>query len=66
VIGGTRLEGGKISLPGALWGTGLSVLLQGGLAVLGVTPFLQLIAVGTVLIVAVSLDRIRFRRRMAT
>lgn len=66
VIGGTRLEGGKISLPGALWGTGLSVLLQGGLAVLGVTPFWQLIAVGTVLIVAVSLDRIRFRRRMAT
>jgi len=66
VIGGTRLEGGKISLPGALWGTGLSVLLQGGLAVLGVTPFWQLIAVGTVLIVAVCLDRIRFRRRMAT
>lgn len=66
VIGGTRLEGGKVSLPGALWGTGLSVLLQGGLAVLGVTPFWQLIAVGTVLIVAVSLDRIRFRRRMAT
>jgi ribose transport system permease protein len=62
VIGGTRLEGGKISLPGALWGTGLSVLLQGGLAVLGVSPFWQLIAVGTVLIVAVSLDRIRFRR----
>jgi ribose transport system permease protein len=65
VIGGTRLEGGKVSLPGALWGTGLSVLLQGGLAVLGVTPFWQLIAVGTVLIVAVSLDRVRFRRRMA-
>lgn len=66
VIGGTRLEGGKISLPGALWGTGLSVLLQGGLAVLGVSPFWQLIAVGTVLIAAVSLDRIRFRRRTAT
>lgn len=66
VIGGTRLEGGKVSLPGALWGTGLSVLLQGGLAVLGVTPFWQLIAVGTVLIVAVCLDRVRFRRRMAT
>jgi ribose transport system permease protein len=63
VIGGTRLEGGKISLPGALWGTGLSVLLQGGLAVIGVAPFWQLIAVGTVLIVAVCLDRIRFMRR---
>jgi ribose transport system permease protein len=65
VIGGTRLEGGKVSLPGALWGTGLSVVLQGGLVVIGVAPFWQLIAVGTVLIVAVCLDRIRFRRRAA-
>jgi ribose transport system permease protein len=65
VIGGTRLEGGKISLPGALWGTGLSVVLQGGLVVIGVVSFWQLIAVGTVLIVAVCLDRIRFRRRAA-
>jgi ribose transport system permease protein len=63
VIGGTRLEGGKVSLPGTLWGTGLSVVLQGGLVVIGVAPFWQLIAVGTVLIVAVCLDRIRFRRR---
>jgi ribose transport system permease protein len=63
VIGGTRLEGGKVSLPGTLWGTGLSVVLQGGLVVIGVAPFWQLIAVGTVLIVAVCLDRVRFRRR---
>jgi ribose transport system permease protein len=63
VIGGTRLEGGKVSIPGALWGAGLSVLLQGGLVVVGVAPFWQLIAVGIVLIVAVCLDRIRFLRR---
>jgi ribose transport system permease protein len=62
VIGGTRLEGGKISIPGALWGTALSVLLLGGLAVIGVASFWQLIAVGTVLIVAVCLDRIRLMR----
>jgi ribose transport system permease protein len=66
VIGGTRLEGGKVSLPGALWGTGLSVLLQGGLVVIGVSSFWQLIAVGSVLIVAVCLDRIRFRRRASS
>jgi ribose transport system permease protein len=65
VIGGTRLEGGKISLPGALWGTCLSVLLDGGLVVIGVTAFWQLIAVGTVLIAAVCLDRIQLRRRTA-
>ena len=63
VIGGTRLEGGKVSIPGAIWGTGLAVLLQGGLVVMGVAPFWQLIAVGIVLIVAVCLDRIRFQRR---
>jgi ribose transport system permease protein len=66
VIGGTRLEGGKVSIPGTLWGTGLSVVLQGGLVVIGVAPFWQLIAVGTVLIAAVCLDRIRFRRRAAS
>lgn len=65
VIGGTRLEGGVISLPGALWGTALSVLLDGGLVVIGVAAFWQLIAVGTVLIAAVCLDRIQLRRRAA-
>jgi ribose transport system permease protein len=65
VIGGTRLEGGKISLLGTLWGTGLSVVLQGGLVVIGVAPFWQLIVVGAVLIAAVCLDRVRLRRRAA-
>jgi ribose transport system permease protein len=62
VIGGTLLEGGKISIPGAIWGTGLAVILQGGLVIAGVSSYYQLIAVGTVLIVAVGLDRITFIR----
>jgi ribose transport system permease protein len=62
VIGGTLLEGGKISIPGAIWGTGLAVILQGGLVIAGVSSYYQLIAIGVVLIVAVSLDRISYVR----
>jgi ribose transport system permease protein len=62
VIGGTLLEGGKISIPGAIWGTGLAVILQGGLVIAGVSSYYQLIAVGTVLILAVGLDRVTFIR----
>lgn len=63
VIGGTVLEGGKISIPGAIWGTALAVILQGGLVIIGVSAYYQLMAVGVVLIVAVGLDRISYRRR---
>jgi ribose transport system permease protein len=62
VIGGTLLEGGKISIPGAIWGTGLAVILQGGLVIAGVSSYYQLIAVGAVLILAVGLDRVSFIR----
>jgi ribose transport system permease protein len=62
VIGGTLLEGGKISIPGAIWGTGLAVILQGGLVIAGVSSYYQLIAVGAVLILAVGLDRVAYLR----
>ncbi|WP_185740502.1 ABC transporter permease [Homoserinimonas aerilata] len=63
VIGGTLLEGGRVSIVGAVWGTLLAVILQTGLVVIGVASFYQLIAVGVVLIIAVALDRFRARRR---
>jgi ribose transport system permease protein len=62
VIGGTSLFGGRISLGGVLSGTLLAVILQDGLVVVGLSPFYQLIAIGVVLIAAVSLDQ---RRRPA-
>ncbi|MFC5824063.1 ABC transporter permease [Nonomuraea insulae] len=65
VIGGTLLEGGRVSIPGAMWGTILAVVLQGGLVILGVKPFFQLIAIGVVLVAAVAIDRIRYKRREA-
>jgi ribose transport system permease protein len=55
VIGGTNLFGGKVSLWGAVFGSLLAVILQDGLVVVGLSAFYQLIAVGVVLIAAVSL-----------
>jgi ribose transport system permease protein len=59
VIGGTSLFGGRISLAGVLSGTLLAVILEDGLIVVGLSPFYQLIAIGVVLIAAVSLDQYR-------
>jgi ribose transport system permease protein len=53
VIGGTALFGGKVSVPGAIFGALLAVLLQTGLVIQGLQPFYQQIAIGAVLIVAV-------------
>jgi ribose transport system permease protein len=61
VIGGTLIEGGKVSIIGVIWGTVLAVVLQSGLIIVGAQAFYQLIAVGIVLIVAVGLDRYRVR-----
>jgi ribose transport system permease protein len=63
VIGGTLLEGGKISIIGAVWGTALAVMLQAGLVIIGVSSYYQLIAVGLVLILAVAIDRVAYMRR---
>jgi ribose transport system permease protein len=62
VIGGTALEGGRVSVVGTVWGTVLAVILQQGLITVGVTSYYQLIAVGVVLLVAVAIDRIRYAR----
>ena len=72
VIGGTNLFGGRISVWGAVFGALLAVILQDGLVVIGLAAFYQLIAVGIVLIVAVSLrefagsgdDAVPFARRL--
>ena len=63
VIGGTVLEGGRVRILGTVWGAVLSIVLTGGLAILGAQSFYQLILVGTVLIFAVALDRFNVKRR---
>ena len=63
VIGGTLLEGGRISVIGTIWGVALAVILQNGLVIIGVSSAYQLMAVGGVLILAVGLDRLSAQRR---
>jgi ribose transport system permease protein len=63
VIGGTLLEGGKVEVIGALWGTVLAVVLLNGLIIVNVPPYYQLVATGVVLILAVAVDQLRSGRR---
>ncbi|WP_111721534.1 ABC transporter permease [Homoserinimonas sp. OAct 916] len=59
VIGGTRLNGGKVSILGAISGALLASILQTGLIVVGLPSFYQLIAIGIVLIAAVAIGQRR-------
>ena len=59
VIGGTSLFGGVASIGGAMIGSMLPTILGTGLVILGVATFYQLIVVGIILIIAVSIDQHR-------
>jgi ribose transport system permease protein len=63
VIGGTLLEGGRISIFGTLCGVALIMILRNGLVIAGVYSSYQLVAIGAVLIIAVGLDRLATYRR---
>lgn len=64
LIGGTVLTGGRISFLGAIFGAFLAIILQSGLVIINLSPFYQTIAVGIMLLIAVSVDRTtRLRRR---
>jgi ribose transport system permease protein len=66
VIGGAALHGGRISVPGTLWGALLASILLNGLIVIGVQSFWQRVATGAVLILAVALDQLRTHRRQTS
>jgi ribose/xylose/arabinose/galactoside ABC-type transport system permease subunit len=57
IIGGASLSGGRGTVMGTLLGTLLLATLADGLSLLLVDPFVQLIFVGSVTIIAVALDR---------
>lgn len=59
VIGGVSLSGGQGSALSALLGATLMGILRNGLVLLGVSSFWQQIVIGTVIILAVLLDRLR-------
>ena len=58
IIGGTNLFGGRGSIVGTIIGALIMGVLQNGLNLLAVRPFYQQIAIGSVLVLAVWLDRI--------
>ena len=61
VLGGTRLGGGRGSVIGTAVGLLIIGTLNNGLTLTGVDPFWQDVARGTLLIGAVSFDRLRER-----
>jgi ribose transport system permease protein len=59
IIGGTSFSGGKGSMTGTFLGACLIGILNNGLILRGVSPFIRQMIVGLVLIVAVIIDRYR-------
>ncbi len=57
VIGGTSLTGGKGSVIATLFGTIFIAVLNNGLNLAGIDPYLQKIALGAVILIAVLFDR---------
>jgi ribose/xylose/arabinose/galactoside ABC-type transport system permease subunit len=67
VIGGTSLMGGSGTVVGTLIGALIMGVLRNGLNLLGVSSYLQQVAIGGVIIVAVLLDMaLRRRARLST
>ena len=59
VIGGTSIFGGEGSIFGTIIGLFIPAVLQAGFVIIGVQPFWQGVAVGTVLVAAVYVDQSR-------
>ena len=64
VIGGGSLNGGRGTVLGTIVGSLIMALLSNGCNLLGVSPFLQQVIIGVVIVLAVTLDEFQ-RRRMA-
>ena len=59
VVGGASLSGGKARMTGTLTGAFLIATIQNGMNLMGVSPFVQRIVLGTVILAAVVFDRWR-------
>ena len=59
VIGGVDLMGGSGTVIGAIAGALLIGVIQNGLNLLGVAPFMQQIATGLLIVVAVLANQVR-------
>jgi ribose transport system permease protein len=64
VIGGGSLNGGQGTVGGTIVGSFIMGLLNNGCNLLGISPFLQQVIVGAVIVLAVTFDEFQ-RRRIA-
>ncbi len=58
VIGGASLYGGRGSMIGTLFGVFIMVMIRNGLNLMGVSPFWQGSAIGTIIILALLVERL--------
>lgn len=65
VVGGASLFGGRGTIAGTLWGTVFIGVLTNGLNLANVDPYVQKIALGVVIVLAVVGDEFSRRRRTA-
>lgn len=63
VIGGTSLFGGEGTILGALIGAAIMGVMQNGMVLLNASSYLQTVILGIVLVIAVTYDTLRRRRR---
>jgi len=59
VVGGTSLNGGRGSVIGTFWGAVFIGVLNNGLNLAGIDPYMQKIALGFVILLAVLADQIK-------
>jgi len=62
VIGGGSLSGGQGSVLGSMIGVFIMSFLRNGCTMMGWPNYIQEIIIGVIIVVAVSLDQIRYRR----
>jgi ribose/xylose/arabinose/galactoside ABC-type transport system permease subunit len=58
VVGGTSLSGGRGSVIGTLWGAIFIGVLNNGMNLAGIDPYMQKIALGVVILLAVLADQL--------
>ena len=62
VIGGTSLSGGVATIFGTVIGALIMSVLRNGLNLLNIQSYYQLVAIGSVIVLAVALDKIRGKK----
>ncbi len=64
VVGGASLSGGIGTIPGTVLGVLIIGVLRNGLVLMGVSPFMQEVMIGLVIIIAVAIDKWSIRSRV--